>query len=121
LPLLRRIKDAYLLWHGYHLTLPKAQRHTLGQRIDDILIEIIEAVSAAQFLSRGEKLPFVRFAIKKTDTLKVLLMVLWESKSLDGRRYAALSTKVEEFGRMLGGWHGQIQKQNSPGPRQGKK
>ena len=60
----------------------------------------------------------MRLAIKKVDTLKILLMVLWETKSFDTKKYAALSEKVEEIGKMLGGWNGQLQKQNSA-PQQG--
>ena len=48
------------------------------------------------------------------DTLKILLMVLWETKSLDNKKYIALSNKIEETGKMLGGWRGQLEKQNSP-------
>jgi len=70
----------------------------------------MEAVSVAGFLSKEEKLPWIRLAIRKTDTLKVLLMVLWETKSLDDKKYIALSLKIEEFGRMLGGWNGRTLK-----------
>ncbi len=111
---MRKVKDAYALWHGCHATLPKTHRHSLGLRIDTIFIEVIEAISAAQFLQRHEKLPFVRFAIKKTDTLKVLLLILWECKSLDNRRYLELSARIEEFGKMLGGWNGQLVKKKLP-------
>lgn len=41
-------------------------------------------------------------------------MILWESKSLDNKKYIALSVKIDEIGRMLGGWNGQLTKQNSP-------
>ena len=41
-------------------------------------------------------------------------MVLWETKSLDDKKYIALSVKLDEIGKMLGGWSGQLQKQNSP-------
>ena len=63
---------------------------------------------------REEKLPFVRLAIKKTDALKIFLMILWETKSLDNKKYVAISLKINEIGKMLGGWHGQLAKQNSP-------
>ncbi len=63
---------------------------------------------------REEKLPYVRLAIRKVDTLKIFLMILWETKSLDNKKYIALSLKIDEIGRMLGGWNGQLQKQNSP-------
>jgi len=87
----------------------------LGQKIDNLLAEIIEAISIAIFLKQEEKLPYVRLAIRKTDTLKIFLMILWETKSLDNKKYIALSEKLTEIGKMLGGWNGQLLKQNSPG------
>jgi hypothetical protein len=75
---------------------------------------MIEAISAASFLSREEKHPYVRLAIKKADTLRVLLMILWETKSFDDKKYITLSVMLDEIGKMLGGWNGQLTKQNSP-------
>ena len=114
LPLLARMKEVYVLWYGYYQILPKLHRHSLGQRIDTLFVEIMEAIAIASFLSQESKLPYVRLAIRKNDTLRVLLMVLWETKSLDDKKYVALSIKIEEIGRMLGGWSGQLTKQNSP-------
>jgi hypothetical protein len=102
------------LWYKFYLDLPKTHRHSLGQRIDTLFVEVIEAISAASFLSPKEKHPYVRLAIKKADTLRVLLLVLWETKSLDDKKYIALSVKLDEVGKMLGGWNGQLTKQNSP-------
>ena len=82
----------------------------MGQRIDNLFIEIIEFIAIASFLSKEEKLPYIKVSIRKTDTLKVLLMVLWETKSLDNKKYIALSVKIEEIGKMLGGGSGQIMK-----------
>jgi hypothetical protein len=121
LPVLERIKQAYVLWHEYHSTLPKVHRYTLGEKIDTLFIEMIEAIASASFLSKGEKVPWVRLAIRKLDTLKVLLMILWETKSLDTKKYIALSVKMDEIGKMLGGWQGQLVKQNSPEKNSGEK
>ncbi|MFH0952642.1 MAG: four helix bundle protein [Patescibacteria group bacterium] len=79
-----------------------------------MFIETIEAIATASFLVRTEKLPYVRRAIQKTDTLRLLLMILWETKSLDNKKYIVLSVKLDEIGKMLGGWNGQLTKQNSP-------
>lgn len=72
----------------------------------------------AGFLSKAEKLPWVRIAIRKLDTLKVMLLVLWETKSIDNKKYVALSVQLEDIGKMLGGWNGQLVKaseiKNSP-------
>ena len=106
-----------MLWYGYYQTLPKTHRHTLGEKVDGLFVETIEAIASATFLSKSEKQPWVRLAIRKLDTLKVLLLVLWETKSLDTKKYAALSLPLEEVGRMLGGWNGQLTKQNAPAPQ----
>ena len=102
------------MWYTFYQNLPKAHRHSLGQRIDTLFVEIIEAISAASFLSKQEKHPYVRLAIRKADTLRVLLMILWETKSLDDKKYIALSLMLDDAGKMLGGWNGQLTKQNSP-------
>ena len=108
--MLEKIKSAYKLWHEYHEKLPKTQKYSLGNKIDKLFIEIIEAASAAAFLSRGEKLPYIRIAIRKLDTLKILLMILWETRGLDDKKYIALSLPLNDTGKMLGGWNGQVAK-----------
>ena len=74
----------------------------------------MEAISVASFLQKEEKLPWIKVAVRKMDTAKLLLMVLWETKSLDSKKYIALSFMLEEIGKMLGGWNGQVSRQNSP-------
>ena len=129
LPLLQKVKEAYILWYSYYQKLPKINRYFLGLRIDILFVEIMEGIAVASFLSKEEKQPWVRLAIRKTDTLKVLLMILWEIKSIDDKKYIALSVKIDEVGKMLGGWNGQItrqlqqikNKQNSPNKKSGEK
>ena len=105
--------------------MPKTQKYSLGNRIDNLLVKSIEATVTATFMPKVEKLPWIRLAIRKTDTLKVMLMILWETKSIDDKKYVALSVKLDEVGKMLGGWSGQLitkstaiktatNKQNSP-------
>ena len=89
----------------------------MGEKIDKLFVEALEAVVTASFLGPTEKLPYVRLAIKKIDTLKIFLMILWETKSFDDKKYIALSLKLDEVGRNLGGWQGKllkdIEKENS--------
>lgn len=114
LPVLTKTKSTYILWFSYYTKLDKTHRYTLGQKIDNLFIEIIEAIAIATFLDKTEKQPWVRLAIRKLDTIKVLLLILFETKSLDNKKYIYLSESIEEIGKMLGGWNGQLTKQNSP-------
>ena len=60
LPVLERIKSAYLVWTEYHQNLPKIHRYSLGGRVDTLFIEMIEATAQAAFMARAEKEPWVR-------------------------------------------------------------
>ncbi|MDP3875125.1 MAG: four helix bundle protein [bacterium] len=111
---MEKVKCAYIIWHKIHIILPQVNRYTLGNKIDKLFIEIIENISTAFFLLKKEKAPYVRLAIRKMDTLKVMLLVLWETKSIENKNYIVLSVPLDEIGRMLGGWYNQLEKQNSP-------
>ena len=129
LPVLQKIKSAYLLWNGYIHTIPKTSRYTLGQTIDKYFLQTIESILVASFLQKQEKQPFVRKAIISLDTLKFLLYILWEIKAFDEKKYITISLPLSEAGKMLGGWHGQLlkstqqvqDKQNSPNTKSGEK
>ena len=111
LPVLEKLKSGYKLWHEYHELIPKTQKYSLGKKIDNLFIETIEAVATAGFLQKEEKIPWIRLAIRKMDTMKVLLSVLWETKSMDDKKYIALSEKLDECGRNLGGWYGKMKQE----------
>lgn len=115
------MKKVYLIWYEYYQILPKLHRHSLGIKIDKIFVEIMEAIAVASYLPREEKSAWIKLAIRKVDTLRVLLLVLWESKSIEDKKFIKLSEEIEKIGKMLGGWNGQIVKQNSPTKKVGEK
>jgi len=94
--------------------LPKEHRFTLGQKTDRIFMELIESVVIASFLKPEEKIPYIKLAIRKSDVLKIFLNILWETKSLDDKKYIELSKKLNEIGKNLGGWFGSLVNKNSP-------
>ncbi|MBI4155750.1 MAG: four helix bundle protein [Candidatus Zambryskibacteria bacterium] len=108
------MKSAYILWQSYIPTIPKTSRYTLAETIDKYFIQTIESILIASFLEKQEKQPYVKKASISADTLKFLLYILWEIKALDTKKYVDLSKPLAETGKQLGGWHGQLVKQNSP-------
>lgn len=111
LPVLEKTKDTYKLWNEHHLTIPKVHRYSLGVKIDALFIDLIESLAVATFLSKEEKLPYIRISLRKLDTLNVLILILFETKSIDTKKYIILSEQTNEIGKMLGGWYGQLTKQ----------
>lgn len=116
-----KIKSLYLLWYEYYRILPTTHRYTLGQKVDKYFTEIIESVAIAAFLKPEEKIPYVKLAIRKSDVLKIFLNILWETKSLDNKKYILLSEKLDSIGKNLGGWSGSLTKKNSPDQAPGEK
>ncbi len=105
--------SAYKLWWEYAKLFPKTSRYSLGIRIDTLFFEVIEATSTASFSQKTEKLPYVRQAIAKLDTLKLFLQIAWNLEALDNKKYITLSEFLTEVGKMLGGWNGQLVRQSS--------
>jgi hypothetical protein len=104
----------YLFWYSIFHVVPKPHRYTLAPKIDNLFIELIEMIVSASFVRKQDKIVYLRSAIRKLDTLKILLYILWETRSLDTKKYELLSVPLDEIGKMLGGWLGQVEKQNSP-------
>ena len=75
-------------------------------------MEVIEHIVVASYLSKQDKLPYLKKATIKLDVLKFFLQVAWEIKALDTKKYITLSEKLDEVGRMLGGWIKQLSKEN---------
>ena len=57
-------------------------------------------------------MPYVQKAIAKLDLIKFFLQITWEIKALDNKKYIILSEKLNEIGKMLGGWYRQLSKEN---------
>ena len=84
--------------------MPKKSRYTLGDKIDGLFIQVLELLFIASYQSKAEKLPTIAAALRKSDILKFMLGIAWETHALDTKKYAAISEEMQELGRMIGGW-----------------
>ena len=82
----------------------KDSRYTIGTKIDSLFLETIELIIKASYSDKVEKLIALKNASTKLDLLKFFLQITWEIKSLDNKKYILLSEKLDEIGKMLGGW-----------------
>ena len=89
-------------------------RYSLGEKIDLIFIELSELLLIAGYAGRSHKPPVIQKASVKLDVLKFFLQVAWELKSIENKTFANINTKLEEVGKMLGGWQKQLAKENPP-------
>ncbi|MFA7252841.1 MAG: four helix bundle protein [Candidatus Paceibacterota bacterium] len=118
-----------MIWITYFVHIPNIHKYSLGENTSKLFVEAIEMTVYAGFLSREEKLPYVKIAVRKVDTIKVFLQLIWEMNILIDKQYIAISEKLDTVGKMLGGWHNNLVKpleqtrgkQNSPSKKQGEK
>ena len=111
LPIIQKFVSVYKLWSEIKIHFPKTSRYTLGAKIDGYFLETIEVLFIASYLSKQEKIPYLKKASVKLDLLKFFLQIAWESKSLEKKQYIVLSVPLNEIGKMLGGWIKGIQKE----------
>lgn len=108
LPILQKITQAYKLWHNALPHIPRLTRYSLGEKINDLFIELSELVLTASYTAKETKGPVIQRASVRLDTLKFFLQIGWELKALDNKKFAELSQPLVEVGKMLGGWQKQI-------------
>jgi len=107
-------KEAYQYWLILHRDFPKTERYGIGRRIDNLFLEILELSFTASYLPPEHKIILLGKAISRLDVLKFFLQLAWENKLVPNEKYINLSQKLEEIGRMLGGWKRGLDKKLSP-------
>ncbi|MDO8579427.1 MAG: four helix bundle protein [bacterium] len=108
-------KKTYRLWHDYLVNLKRLDSVTIGEKIDNTFLTLLELIFKGCFATdKFEKLSFVSLAIGKCDILKFFLQISWEHKIIDHKKYGELILELDHVGRMLGGWKKNIQEKTPP-------
>ena len=109
-PVLVKAKETYKIWHKNLANLNRIDRYTIGTKIDDIFLSLLEFIFRACFaFDKFEKILLVSQAIGKNDLLRFLLQIGWEQETIDNGKYGKLLLCLDEVGRMLGGWKKDLQ------------
>jgi len=112
--IISKMKGAYANWLNLHKNIPKTERFTLGQKISELFILLLEQNFVASFSTPSDKLIILENIIPKFDLLKFFIQIAWENKLIPLERYAEISGRLDEIGRMLGGWRKDIKIKLSP-------
>jgi len=108
-PILKLTVDLYKEFYQYLKTFPKKDQYMLGKRCEEYILFFLESILIAVGLDKVRKLRVLEEANGKFDVLKVLFRLARELKMLDNKKYLSLEEKVQEIGRMLGGWMKSLQ------------
>ena len=97
-------KDCYRLWRLLLRDFPKVERLGVGTKIEQIFLIVLELTFTAAYLPPEQKIVLLSKTISKLDVLKFFTQLAWEEKLLATEKYVEISLKLEEIGKMLGGW-----------------
>lgn len=103
-PIIQKVYDFYREFYLLIPQMPKQDRHTLGEKIQNTCLEFIKSLIYASRTDKKNKFSHLEKAAMQLDLLKLLLRLAEDTKSIPTKRYLALSEKLQEIGKMLGGW-----------------
>lgn len=106
---MQRIKEGYLIWMNIVPHIPKGARYTIGARIENKLLDLLELGYIAYFSKKENKIEKVSECIFLLDTIKFIIPVTWDAKFVSNKQFEEISLKLEEIGRMLGGWKNKLE------------
>jgi len=84
--------------------MPKGARYTIGARIENKFLYLLELSYLAYFTEKDKKREKISDCILVLDTLKFLISVAWEGKLISSKHCEDVALKLEEAGKMFGGW-----------------
>jgi len=84
--------------------IPSVARYTIGARIENKFLDLLELTYITYFTNKEQKFLKISECILVLDTLKFLITIAWEVKIISNRQFEEISLKLEETGKMFGGW-----------------
>lgn len=93
-----------MIWIDIVPHIAKGARYTLGSRIENKFLDLLELSYIAYFTEREEKTEKITDCILALDTLKFIVSIAWEGRLISSKHYEDVASKLEEAGRMFGGW-----------------
>jgi len=111
IPLTHKVYGLYKNFQEFSKLFPKSEKHTLGQKIENLILEILENGFLAADSPKQEKIPLLKTMSVKTHLLKTLLRLTLEIRIMDNKKYIILQEQLQEVGKMIGGWLRYLQRQ----------
>jgi len=104
IPIFKKTYEFFKDFYGFELDFPKKDRYTLGQRCENVLLEVLEGIIAAGQAPKEKKLIILERVSNCLDLLKIFIRLICDLGILSEKRYVICQNYLQEIGRMLGGW-----------------
>ena len=102
LPIFEKTYELILWLYPTVNKFPKSQRFVLGQRIENTILRILEGIIDAN--QERNKLSYLKQTSVELDKLRILIRLSKDLRFISIRQYGFGAGKINEIGKMLGGW-----------------
>ena len=83
---------------------PRSQKFLLADRMEIIVLDILENYISAYYSPGNKKLTFLKDSNLKLEKLRYLTRLSHDFQYLNHKKYGLISGFIDEIGRMTGGW-----------------
>lgn len=85
-------------------SLPKFERYTLGEKIENTTLSAMEMTITANLSSRLERERTLLQVNSKIEILKILYRLALNCQMIEGPKYLTMERHIQEAGRQAMGW-----------------
>jgi len=103
IPLFQKIYDFYKEFYLEIDNFPKKSQ-VLVAKTENTIVDLLEIISRISFEAAQEKIIGLKAASTKTDFLKILFRLCYDTRVINQKKYISFEEKLQEIGRMIGGW-----------------
>ncbi len=104
IPLVATLFIIYEQAHGMIFTLPKFERYTLGEKIENSILDAVELTIIGNGANRFDKEKIFLRVNAKIELLKILYRLALNNQMIKGEKYLAVEKNLQEAGKQIQGW-----------------
>jgi hypothetical protein len=97
-----KVYDLIMYLHKEIAGFPKSEKPVLGRRIYDSFLQILEHIITAN--EETIKGPHLKKASVELEKLRIFIRLTNDFHLISIEKYGIVSKKIDEIGKMLGGW-----------------
>lgn len=109
LPVINRTQELYEAASKITEKLPAGQRQTIGRRLEEAVLQLLELLIMAKYAPSAQKGPYLIKSSAVVEIIHFQFRILLTQKLANETTLHQLQAKVAEIGRMLGGWRKSVQ------------
>jgi hypothetical protein len=103
-PLLSKLFVIYESAHKLIFSMPKFERYTLGETIENNILSLFEIIVMACTANKYDKEKCLMRANAKIEVLKLLYRIAMNCKMVEPRLFLEVEKDLQEAGKMTQGW-----------------